>query len=65
MADISSLHSALQYACSQEQSELKIGEKQLLSWENQSGYYSGLAVCIMCLFSINNYNNRNNIIDRY
>lgn len=44
MADLGALHTALQYACSQEESELKMGEKQLLSWENQPGYYSGLAV---------------------
>ena len=44
MADLSSLHAALQFACSQDQSQLKIGEKQLLSWESQAGYYSGLSV---------------------
>ena len=53
MADLGALHTALQYACSQEESELKMGEKQLLSWENQPGYYSGLAVSTKPLLIIN------------
>ena len=45
MADnISAIHTALQFACSQNPSELKLGEKQLRVWEEQSGYYAGLAV---------------------
>lgn len=35
---------ALQLACSQEPSELKVGEKQLDAWKNERGYYGTLAV---------------------
>lgn len=42
--DVSSLHTALEYVCSQDHMKLKIGEEKLLSWEDQPGYYSGLTV---------------------
>ena len=35
---------ALQLACSQDPSVLKLGEKQLDAWKNEKGYYGTLAV---------------------
>ena len=35
---------ALQCACSQDPSVLKIGEQQLKAWETEKGFYSTLAV---------------------
>ena len=35
---------ALQCACSQDPSVLKVGEHQLKSWENEKGFYVALAV---------------------
>lgn len=42
--DVLTIHNALLYACSQDPHELKLGEKQLTSWEKEKGYYGGLAV---------------------
>ena len=35
---------ALQLACSQDPSQLKIGEEKLLSWKREKGFYTELAV---------------------
>ena len=35
---------ALQCACSQDPSVLKVGEQQLKAWENENGFYTALAV---------------------
>ena len=41
---------ALQCACSQDPSVLKIGEHQLKAWETEKGFYSTLAVRIITKF---------------
>ena len=40
----SSVLEALQYACSQDPSVLKVGEQQLKAWESEKGFYAALAV---------------------
>ena len=40
---------ALQCACSQDPSVLKVGEQQLKAWETEKGFYSTLAVRIITL----------------
>ena len=35
---------ALQYACSQDPSVLKVGEQQLKTWEREPGFYTALSV---------------------
>ena len=40
----SSVLEALQCACSQDPSVLKVGEQQLKVWESEKGFYTALAV---------------------
>ena len=35
---------ALQYACSQDPSVLKVGEERLKTWEKEKGFYTALSV---------------------